>query len=100
LRNPSAEPCWNAGNQCINSIDRADLNKDLLDQVEKLPNVKIRFRHKLLRADFDGKKLEFQVDGGRETLKADADFVVGADGAFSKVREQMMRIVRYVELII
>jgi kynurenine 3-monooxygenase len=69
-----------------------------LDQVEKLPNVQIRFQHKMLRADFDGKKLVFQVDGaGKETKTVDADFVVGADGAFSKVRDQMMRVARCVD---
>jgi len=77
--------------QAINSIDRRQLNATLLDECESLgaDRLQLRFGHKLLRADFDARTRVFEVDGERRTVRA--DFVVGADGAHSRVREQLMR---------
>lgn len=83
---------WHA--QSINSIDREVLNKSLLSEAESYPNVRLHFKHKLLRADFDGRRLIFERENG-ERAEVDADLTIGADGAYSKVREQMMRVMRY-----
>jgi kynurenine 3-monooxygenase len=78
--------------QCINSVDRALLNKNLLDEVERIPGVTVYFEHKLLRANFDADEVVFSTNDETRTVKA--ALVVGCDGAFSKVREQMMRVCR------
>lgn len=57
-----------------------------------MPSVSLRFKHKLLRADYEAGKLTFSADG--ESWEEVVDFVVGCDGAYSKVREQLMRAVR------
>lgn len=80
--------------QCINSIDRELLNNTMLTQMEHLDGVKLHFDHKLQRAHLDKGHLVFNV--GTKTAEASADLVVGCDGAYSKVRHQMQRCVRYV----
>lgn len=64
----------------------------MLSEIEQLPAVKLHFRHKLQRANFDKGHLLFDVSG--QTKEHSAKLVVGADGSYSKVRDQMMRVVR------
>ncbi|KAI9656271.1 MAG: Kynurenine 3-monooxygenase [Bathelium mastoideum] len=84
----------------IRAVDRAGLNKRLLDELEKLPNVKFCFNHKLTGADFNRKLAWFEQ---REQLTADRrpleveikfDFMIGADGAHSAVRFHLMKYAR------
>lgn len=78
--------------ESINSIDRAFLNKVLLEEVEKA-GVSVRFEHKLTRMGAgETPQLEFQ--NGVESVVQKYDFVIGADGAYSAVRSQMQRLVR------
>ena len=86
--------------QAIHAIDRAGLNKRLLDELEKMPNVKIFFNHKLTGADFKSCKAWFEVQGsGKETgrakeIETDFDLMIGADGAHSAVRYHLMKFAR------
>jgi 2-polyprenyl-6-methoxyphenol hydroxylase-like FAD-dependent oxidoreductase len=109
--------------QCINSISRPILNQRLL---EALPEgIKIRFETKLDRVDFTkrlawgkrsgkGKKRPGQEDddgavGSPAALQTDDrgvdqdgtgfDLIIGADGSWSKVRSEMMRVERYVSVL-
>eukprot|EP00026_Physarum_polycephalum_P009321 Phypoly_transcript_09440.p1 GENE.Phypoly_transcript_09440~~Phypoly_transcript_09440.p1 ORF type:complete len:400 (+),score=88.45 Phypoly_transcript_09440:153-1352(+) len=61
-------------------IDRTILRDILLDSL--LPNT-IKWGHKLLSVTSSGPTYKLQFDGGKE---AEADLVVGAEGAWSKVR--------------
>ncbi|TPX38071.1 kynurenine 3-monooxygenase [Synchytrium microbalum] len=92
--------------ECINSVDRKLINEHLLNEVERMPNVNLYFHYNLIQSDFDGKTLLFGLRDGTQVTKQ-ADLVVGADGAFSRVRTQLMRATRqviyycgYVELTI
>ncbi|KAL1122309.1 hypothetical protein AAG570_003714 [Ranatra chinensis] len=79
-------------NQCIYSVGRNYLNGILLSAAEKRPNVHLNFEHKLVRADFDRGKLTFKC-ADKEALKdVHADLIVGADGAFSAVRNCMLKL--------
>ncbi|KAK3831883.1 MAG: hypothetical protein J3R72DRAFT_454636 [Linnemannia gamsii] len=80
--------------ECINSVDRAKLNEDLITAAEELSNVKVSFNLTLKRADLDKGTLEFQNKETKETVKAHADLIVGCDGAYSSVRNSLMRYVR------
>ncbi|KAI4594474.1 kynurenine 3-monooxygenase, mitochondrial precursor [Pestalotiopsis sp. 9143b] len=86
--------------QTIFAVDRADLNKRLLDILENMPNVKFFFNHKLTGADFKNRKAWFEARGpkgssGRaEEIEIDFDFMIGADGAHSAVRYHLMKYVR------
>ena len=83
------------------AVDRAALNKVLLDQLEGLSNVKILFHHKLTGADFEKKKAWFEIRsstpdprGRAKEGEVDFDIMLGCDGAHSSVRYHMMKFVR------
>ncbi|KAF8628453.1 hypothetical protein AX15_003968 [Amanita polypyramis BW_CC] len=80
--------------QCINSIDRALLNEELLEALSTLSSIKIFFRHKVLSADFDEKFLTVRDLDADKEFSVNFDFCIGADGSYSIVRRQMMRVVR------
>ena len=81
--------------ECIRSISRTTLGNYLLDHLETLgSNVKVEFGAKLvemdLRRDEQGTEVAIamsQAGERRETF----ELVVGADGAYSRVRREMMR---------
>jgi kynurenine 3-monooxygenase len=84
------------------SVDRSQLNRVLLDELDKHPNVKLIFQHKLTGADFDRKRawLENQSDraavAGRRApeIEISFDLMLGADGAHSSTRYHMMKFAR------
>lgn len=75
--------------QAIYSIDRQMLNNTLLTQVSQMDRVTTHFNMKLSKAQFDQGLLTFA--NGQEVK---TDLVVGTDGAYSKVRQEMMRVTR------
>lgn len=84
--------------------DRAVMNKRLLDELERMPNVKFYFGHKLVGADFKRKVAWFENKNeyAKQSVGASAegeveipfDFMIGADGAHSAVRYHLMKYVR------
>ncbi|CAE6504132.1 unnamed protein product [Rhizoctonia solani] len=80
--------------QCINSIDRGLLNIGLLDELSNYSNIHLHFRTKLTTVDFNSRVATFTT--GENLLNVDFDLCVGADGSYSTVRRQMMRVVRQV----
>jgi kynurenine 3-monooxygenase len=77
----------------IFSVGRLDMNCRLLDELEKLPNVKIFFRHKCRHVTEDG-EVTFENKSGK-SVKVQAEFVLGADGAYSGVRQALLRMGRF-----
>ncbi|ORX71174.1 kynurenine 3-monooxygenase [Linderina pennispora] len=63
--------------KAINSVGRSTLIRVLLDEASQYKNVRMHFNHEFQQADFDA---------GR----ADSDLIVGADGAYSRVRQRLM----------
>lgn len=100
--------------QFIRAVDRANLNKLLLDELDDLPNVKLLFNHKLAGADFRKRKAWFerksrgrapqtadgaqanqdQADATAQEIEVPFDLILGCDGAHSSVRYHMMKFVR------
>ncbi|KAK4977463.1 kynurenine 3-monooxygenase, mitochondrial precursor [Elasticomyces elasticus] len=100
----------------IRAVDRAGLNKRLLDDLERMPNVKFFFNHKLTGADFKKRKAWMekrpknqrtdhaqnptQGASGHETegrateIEVSFDFMIGCDGAHSAVRYHLMKFAR------
>ncbi|KAK0251258.1 hypothetical protein B0A54_13260 [Friedmanniomyces endolithicus] len=97
----------------LRAVDRAILNKVLLDEVEALPNVKLHFNQKLTGADVRKRKAWFEQQSTRKPQTADGaqahlaqdksrsheievefDLILGCDGAHSSVRYHMMKSVR------
>ncbi|MCA9280319.1 MAG: FAD-dependent monooxygenase [Phycisphaeraceae bacterium] len=72
------------------SVSRSQLNITLLEAADTYDHVTLRFDCRCVDVDFDEPSAVFErSDGWHETIKA--DIIVGADGAFSAVRDQMMR---------
>lgn len=75
--------------QAIYSVSRGLLNQRLLDLAEELPNVRMSFRQRILSVDQEKAQVVIEEDGdGQRTIEA--DWLFGADGAFSQVRSSMM----------
>lgn len=91
--------------QCSNSISRSVLNQRLVEALPK--DVEIKFNIKLWRVDYkrcvaygmtsargSGLGEEMAAAGDHhdaEKVESQFDLIVGADGSWSKVREQTMR---------
>lgn len=75
--------------QHINAVDRARLNELLVDAAEKMDNVSLHFEHRLKSIDFEKNQLMFENGSVHH-----ADLIIGADGAYSRTRAQIMRRVR------
>ncbi|KAI9888017.1 MAG: kynurenine 3-monooxygenase, mitochondrial precursor [Watsoniomyces obsoletus] len=100
----SSEPqAYDVHGRCIHAIDRAGLNKRLLDELEKMPNVKLFFEHKITGADFKRNVAWFEQRDSKNKISSQTrpdeievhfDFMIGADGAHSAVRYHMMKYAR------
>ncbi|KAF9483907.1 FAD/NAD(P)-binding domain-containing protein [Pholiota conissans] len=80
--------------QCINSIDRSLLNEGLLEQADASPNIRAFFNHRVIAADFDKKEIIIRDTTTNQEYSTNFDLCIGADGSYSVVRRQMMRVVR------
>ncbi|KAF1990296.1 kynurenine 3-monooxygenase [Aulographum hederae CBS 113979] len=91
----------------IRAVDRHGLNNRMLDELEKMPNVQFFFNHKLTGADFKQNLAWFErreaagsaskQDGSKphsEEIQVPFDFMIGADGAHSSVRYNLMKYAR------
>ncbi len=87
--NLSYQPYGTEG-QYINSVSRGGLNIQLLKLADENPDVHLFFNHKCVDIDFKSGETTFINENG-ETLVQKADFVLGSDGAFSRVRLRMMK---------
>ncbi|KNE60052.1 hypothetical protein AMAG_05486 [Allomyces macrogynus ATCC 38327] len=77
--------------ECINSVDRRMLNEVLLDAANALPNVQMHFQHELRSASLDAGQCTFLDRTTNDSVTVQADLVVGADGAHSAIRRELMR---------
>jgi kynurenine 3-monooxygenase len=83
----------------IRAADRGGMNKTLLNYLERMPNVKFFFHHRLVGADFRQRRAWFERKGGpgeKWTTEVEVafDFMIGADGAHSAVRYHLMKFAR------
>ncbi len=72
--------------QFINSVSRSGLNMMLMDEAEK-QGVHFFYEYRCEDVDFEKTEIKFQTYGTHMVRKFDA--IVGADGAFSAVRNAM-----------
>jgi kynurenine 3-monooxygenase len=76
------------GDRAINSISRGALNNALLSAASNAPEVTVVFEHRLVELDSQAGRMVFATPSGK--VSAEADVVLGADGAGSAVREQLL----------
>ncbi|PYH98181.1 FAD/NAD(P)-binding domain-containing protein [Aspergillus ellipticus CBS 707.79] len=100
-----AAQVYDTHGRAINAVDRGTLNNALLDELERTPNVKLFFNHKLTGADFRTNHawLERRTPSpnpsspsSSETTEIEISFdlLIGADGAHSASRYHMMKFAR------
>jgi kynurenine 3-monooxygenase len=83
------QPYGKDGEEVLHSIDRNELNRLLLDHAQRHPQVRLHFEHRLVRIDKDQRELELEANDERVRIRP--RWVVGADGAFSRARQEMQR---------
>ena len=86
------QPYGNSSAEVLYSIDRNELNRMLLEEAARYPSVKLKFEHRLVRADKKLRRLEFDVAG--QCVQASPCWVIAADGAFSTMRRELLLPVR------
>lgn len=82
---------YSIDNRAIHSVSRGELNRRLLSEAEKLPNVKLYFNHRCADVHLDNATCTFHNEVTGESAPVKADIVFGSDGAFSAVRQKMMQ---------
>ncbi len=70
--------------QAIWSVSRSGINEQLLDLAENEATVEVHFEHRLRQVDFSNASATFSHQNGSQEIAA--DYLFGADGAYSKVR--------------
>ena len=89
------QPYGHRAHHVIHSVSRAGLNRLLVETAEAMPNVEVRFGQRCVDVDLTHALGSFvDIDSGAETT-ADADLLIGADGAFSEVRLAMQKTDRF-----
>jgi kynurenine 3-monooxygenase len=85
------QPYGRNRSEVIHSIKRNRLNSTLLDAAERLPEVSLFFNKRCVSIDKERGRLRVRDERTGEEEEVQADFIVGADGAFSTIRQQMHR---------
>ncbi|MFT5757216.1 MAG: kynurenine 3-monooxygenase [Alteromonadaceae bacterium] len=78
------EQVYGVGEQAIWSVSRSGINEQLLDLAEQENCIELFFDQRLTHIDFASGCASFS--NGKQHVEVDADYVFGADGAYSKVR--------------
>jgi len=73
----------------INSVSRGGLNINLLNEADKLPNLKIFFSYSCEKVDFANKEITFKSLIGEINYTTNYDYLIGADGFNSGVRKSL-----------
>ncbi len=76
-------------NEYINSVSRSGLNMLLLDEAEKMSNLKIIFDHNCESVDLKNANATFKNNKTGQITELTADAIIGTDGAGSAVRHAM-----------
>jgi kynurenine 3-monooxygenase len=77
--------------QAIYSVSRGDLNIAMINKAEKTPNIKFVFDEACTNINFDTNTVEFTNTHTHAVTHATADYVFGADGAFTAIRYEMQK---------
>ncbi|XP_003703017.1 kynurenine 3-monooxygenase cn [Megachile rotundata] len=89
------EIIYDGKGNCIYSVSRRYLNVVLLNAAEKYPEVSLYFNKKVIDADLEEAKLTVQDTITKEIEEVQADLIIGADGAHSRIRKVMTRRPRF-----
>ena len=82
------QPYGNEG-ECIYSVSRAKMNLLMMNLAEK-NGATLNFNQKCIDVDFENSIVDFENTETKKNQNIKSDFLIGADGAFSVVRKQMV----------
>ena len=85
---PFFSPYSGRPDTAINSISRPGLNALLLNEVEALPNITLKFNLSCLSVALENGSATF-IDNQQQEITLTGDILIGTDGAGSKVRQSM-----------
>lgn len=85
-----SEQAYGNPGQAIYSVSRSMLNLVLMEKAEKL-GVDIHCNQKCTDIDFETGTAHFEHTNSNEKTSIHSDLLIGADGAFSAVRNQMIK---------
>jgi len=90
-RSLTFQPYGKDDTQALHSVSRAGLNRLLVESAAKYPTVEMHFGHRCDWAELDEGLLEFsQEEDDKDYTQVKAKVIIGADGAFSAIREEML----------
>lgn len=75
-------------------MDRGLINKRFQGAMHKTERIRTFYEHRLTQADFDKRILTFLDTSAGKEVDVGFDFCIGADGSYSNVRRQLMRVVQ------
>ena len=81
--------------QHINSVSRTALTRLLVDEADAHANIDMNFEYKCLDVDLDQTAPVLEDVEAGDTVRPRSSLVVGADGAYSAVRERLRRTGRF-----
>ena len=84
-------PYGSKKDEVIYAIKRNDLNMALMDIAETYPNVTISFGQRCTTVDKSNGHVRLVDEDTNEHAQVESDFIIGADGTFSTVRQQIYR---------
>lgn len=82
-------------NQAIYSVSRGELNKRMVELADQFPEVDFHFNHFCQKVDLEKSEVSFIDSETNREIQIQADWIIGTDGAFSKVRNSMMGLPRF-----
>lgn len=91
----SYQPYSKNPNDAINSVSRGGLNITMFDAADKLPNVTHHFDQRCVDVDLDKPAVKLLNTKTNKTKWVEGDIVIGADGAYSAVRDNMRFVERF-----
>lgn len=84
-------PYGSKKDEVIYAIKRNELNMALMDVAETYPAVNISFGQRCVAVDKHRGRVDLLNEATNEPAQVEADFIIGADGTFSTVRQQIHR---------
>lgn len=80
--------------EAINSVSRGGLNEMLLRKADEYANINLHFEQKFEEIHFDRNEIVFRNEKG-DITKRQYDVIFGTDGAFSAVRQSLIKSDRF-----
>jgi kynurenine 3-monooxygenase len=91
----SFQPYGKDAYEVLYSVSRSGLNRQLVEAAARYSSVRLFFNHRCTGADFDEGSLEFEAPPAGESVRVAASVIIGADGAYSAVRQAMQKRERF-----